>query len=313
MLWFVPNGAVVRVDGGRPTSRGLPPAGWQCRRPVPSATCSRAQAPGAGGLGAAFRSEWGGRANRRRQVHEQGLAACGGFGGDGRRRFRRGRQGFGERWKCEVRRECGFGYASRFESCGVWSLGDRNLGLAACGLWRLGWGVWGLGAGGGNPGAGIRGRESGGGNPGAALLAPAGQGARRPPKKVYHFFPLHTAPSSPSHLPKTKPYGRTSGARLHPHPPSPPQTAVCFHHRLIQTKTQHTHPLLMGWVCVCTAPKALAAGPAGPLLVGLSPSTPTTVPFGTKQSAQAPCSWGLGASNPIQRRWPPALPAYSDT
>ena len=49
VLRCVPNGAMVRVDGGRPTSRGLPPAGRQCRRPVPLAPCSRTQAPRAGG------------------------------------------------------------------------------------------------------------------------------------------------------------------------------------------------------------------------------------------------------------------------
>ena len=36
------------------------PRGRQCRRPAPSAPCSRAQAPRAGGLGAAFRFGWGG-------------------------------------------------------------------------------------------------------------------------------------------------------------------------------------------------------------------------------------------------------------
>ena len=65
----------MRVDGGRPTSRGR-----QGRLPVPLALCSRTQAPRAGGLDASFRSEWGGGADRRRQAHEQGLAACGVLG-----------------------------------------------------------------------------------------------------------------------------------------------------------------------------------------------------------------------------------------
>ena len=52
----------------------------QCRRPAPSAPCSRAQAPRAGGLGAAFRVGWGGGGSRRRQAHEQGPAACGALG-----------------------------------------------------------------------------------------------------------------------------------------------------------------------------------------------------------------------------------------
>ena len=51
--------------------------GRQCRRPAPLALCSRAQAPRAGGLGAAFRVGWGGGGSRRRQAHEQGPAACG--------------------------------------------------------------------------------------------------------------------------------------------------------------------------------------------------------------------------------------------
>ena len=55
-----------------PMSRGL-----QCGLPVPLAPCSRTQAPRVGGLGASFRSEWGGGGSRRRQAHEQGLAACG--------------------------------------------------------------------------------------------------------------------------------------------------------------------------------------------------------------------------------------------
>ena len=56
------------------------PRGRQCRRPAPSAPCSRAQAPRAGGLGAAFRFGWGGEGSRRRLAHEQGPAACGALG-----------------------------------------------------------------------------------------------------------------------------------------------------------------------------------------------------------------------------------------
>ena len=50
--------------------------------------------------------------------------------------------------------------------------------------------------------------------------------------------------------------------------------------------------------------------PAGgrPLLMGRPPSARTTVSFGTKRSAQAPCSWGLGASTSSQRHWLAALP-----
>ena len=51
--------------------------------------------------------------------------------------------------------------------------------------------------------------------------------------------------------------------------------------------------------------------PAGgkSLLVDLPPSARTVAPFGTKRSAQAPCSWGLGASPRRRRLWLPAPPA----
>ena len=60
-------------------------SGRQCRRPAPSAPCTRAHAPRAGGMGASLRFWRGGGGHRRRQAHEQGLAACGGFWGRGRR------------------------------------------------------------------------------------------------------------------------------------------------------------------------------------------------------------------------------------
>ena len=79
MLRFGPNGATVRVDGGRPKSRGRPPAGRQCRRPVPSARWSRKTAPRAGGGLASFRFCSGGKAHTRRTAQEQGPSACGGW------------------------------------------------------------------------------------------------------------------------------------------------------------------------------------------------------------------------------------------
>ena len=57
-------------------------------------------------------------------------------------------------------------------------------------------------------------------------------------------------------------------------------------------------PCSWGGGCVCMEPKhPVSPNAAGgkPLLVGLPPSTPTTTPFGTKRSTQAPYSWGLGA------------------
>src|SRR5699024_28504 len=59
--------------------------------------------------------------------------------------------------------------------------------------------------------------------------------------------------------------------------------ALCRRNR---NETKQDRPLLVGRSCVTNAPKALVAGTAGP-----------------------PCSWGLGASTPSRRRWPPALPA----
>ncbi len=175
-LRFIPNGANVRVDGGRPTRRGLPPAAV----------------------------------------------------GDGRRRFGRGRRGFGECWKCEVRRERGLWYASRFGRCGVWSLGDRNLGA-----WGLkvdlgdgslrAWRLWGFG----RPGFGRR---------------------------------MRTRPASPLLLPFR--------ARKRPHP----------------------------------------SLPAAPSPVPQPPSTRIPAPSEPHRSAQAPCSWGLGASTRSRRHWQPALP-----
>ena len=53
-------------------------------------------------------------------------------------------------------------------------------------------------------------------------------------------------------------------------------------------------------------PKNAAGGKS--LLVDLPPSTRTTAPFGTKQSAQTPYSWGLGACTRRRRHWPAALP-----
>ena len=113
-----------------------------------------------------------------------------------------------------------------------------------------------------------------------------------------------------------------------------PKTAIYSHHRPIRTETQHTRPLLVGQTGVNFEPTALSAGTAGPagsartrprdtslgnpfwgngnhfppsapvpqnaaggkpLRVGLPPSVRTFAPFGTKRSAQAPYSWGLGA------------------
>ena len=74
-------------------------------------------------------------------------------------------------------------------------------------------------------------------------------------------------------------------------PPAPP-----FRGAPSQNRRPFAHPV----------PKNAAGG--RPLLVGLPPSARFTAPIGTKQSAQAPYSWGLGASTSSRRRWPAALP-----
>ena len=50
-----------------------------------------------------------------------------------------------------------------------------------------------------------------------------------------------------------------------------------------------------------TAPLSPNAAGGRPLLVGLPPSTRSTAPTGTNRSAQAPYSWGLGASTSSRR------------
>ena len=56
-------------------------------------------------------------------------------------------------------------------------------------------------------------------------------------------------------------------------------------------------------------PRSQNAAGGKSLLVDLPPSVRTFATFGTKRSAQAPCSWGLGASISSRRLWLPAPPA----
>ena len=65
---------------------------------------------------------------------------------------------------------------------------------------------------------------------------------------------------------------------------------------------------LLGAEASSASPSPQNAAGGRPLLVGLPPSTSTTAPLRTKRSAQAPCSWGLGASTQRQRHWQAALP-----
>ena len=112
----------------------------------------------------------------------------------------------------------------------------------------------------------------------AARLAPQGRGVTR--KKG---FPVGFPGGSPT-LP---PSGSPAGISL------TPRQASCQ----VPRQVSHRHP---------RSPKPAAGG--RPLLVGRSPSARTTAPFGTNRSAQAPCSWGLGASTRRQRHWLAAPP-----
>ena len=110
--------------------------------------------------------------------------------------------------------------------------------------------------------------------------------------------------------------------------------AVCTHSSPKRNESQPVCPLLVGQTGVYSEPTALEAGTAGtagsartrsrvqtlenpflgngnsfpqnaaggrPLLVGRPPSTPAIAPTGTNRSAQAPYSWGLGASTSSRR------------
>ena len=61
---------------------------------------------------------------------------------------------------------------------------------------------------------------------------------------------------------------------------------------------------------IVPVPRSQNAAGGKSLLVDLPPSVRTFATFGTKRSAQAPCSWGLGASISSRRRWLPALPGH---
>ena len=60
------------------------------------------------------------------------------------------------------------------------------------------------------------------------------------------------------------PSTRTPKNRRRRQAPAPEPAAVCSHHRPNRNETQHTRPLLVGWVCVESEPTALAGGTAAP-------------------------------------------------
>ena len=49
----------------------------------------------------------------------------------------------------------------------------------------------------------------------------------------------------------------------------------------MSNETQNTHPLLVGWVCVCTEPKALAAGTTGIVILVFAVVAVIAVLFGS--------------------------------
>ena len=69
--------------------------------------------------------------------------------------------------------------------------------------------------------------------------------------------------------------------------------------RALPAPAQGINPLRIPFGGRQPFPRSPVPNAAGgkPLRVGLSPSIPTTAPTGTKRRAQAPYSWGLGASD----------------
>ena len=142
----------------------------------------------------------------------------------------------------------------------------------------------------------------------AAPLAPLGQGSVAPRAAVpaHHHSSASAASArpalpftSPPRPPKTAVGGRPLLVGL---PPSAPSTAP--------PETQRSAHAPCSWGIGASIPSRRRWPPALPaLLVGLPPSAPSPAPPETQRSAHAPCSWGMGASIPSQRRWPPALPA----
>ena len=218
-----------------PTSGGL-----QCGLPVPLAPCSRTQAPRVGGLGASFRSEWGGGGSRRRQAREQWLAACGAAVGGHSVGYSEGFSG---------------GYSGGFFR-GFPRQASRRASLPVFPA-----------------------------SPGGSPAAPLSSFLSPPPPPKNHRR-------------------RTAPARG--------PFAVCPHHRPVRNETQHPHPLLVGWGCVESEPKALAGGTAAPLLMGLgrvntgpkalaggtaAPPTATRLQWSCSPAA---CQWRSGGRRPCR-------------
>ena len=82
--------------------------------------------------------------------------------------------------------------------------------------------------------------------------------------------------------------------------------AVYAHHRPNRTETQHTHPLLVGWVCVESEPTALAGGTATPLLVGRACCSLCVIPMQGERKgrflATLPCPVGARGAAGVRGR-----------
>ena len=124
----------------------------------------------------------------------------------------------------------------------------------------------------------------------AAEFSSAQASERLPPKRpVFQFSNHQVSKRSPPNPPKAPkflisisqaPNSATPGTAKHAKTALPPNFAF---------------PAFPKATSAPPKPASQNAAGGRPLLVGLPPSTRTFAPFGTKRSAQAPCSWGLGA------------------
>ena len=115
------------------------------------------------------------------------------------------------------------------------------------------------------------------------------------PDRTFRFIRLRRSPScSPSRDRHIPPPSRGENGGLCPHPPKGP----------------------VPWVSLFGEPAHISPSPRLPKrrrrqvpARGLAAVCTLTAPPETQRSIHAPCSWGMDASPPSRRRWPPALPA----
>ena len=264
----MPGGGAHLAPQGQAAPPKPPGPRRQCRLPVPSAPWRRASAPRAGGGRAALRFGWGGSGSRRRQAHEQGPAACKGVRlatPPCPRQGQGGAAGVRDRRCSPLRGKS----ASELARLILEASRERAEGRGALPI-RYGRQAR-RGTGKGQrrtSGAGIRAR------PATAF-----------PRRYKPAFRSFRTPCFPCH-----PAGRTAGSARtrsrdqslenpflgnrrflrRPVPqncrrrqvPAREPAAVYSLYRPNRNEPQHTHPLLVGWVCVEPEPTALAGGPA---------------------------------------------------